>query len=497
MDIKNEIKTLMNQIGTGEMNEIAYDTAWIARLIEYCPDMAQSALEWITENQLSDGSWGANGVLYYHDRVISTLSAMIALTYRGRRSYDRLQVRKGMEALERISSGATIGLASDPNGATVGFELICPTLVSEAERLGIIKQQGDRILGRMKRLREQKLAKLTGMKINRHITPAFSSEMAGEDGQSILDVENLQESNGSVGNSPAATAYFVAHVKKGDPEALRYICSIKKGGIPFAYPFDVFERAWVIWNLSLSNAFSHDEQVQNLLQVHLEFLKSGWKPGQGIGFSRTYTPCDADDTAITLEILNRYMGFNDELALQAFEGPNYFYCYPFESNPSISANIHVLCALKQLGYEASHPSVKKTLGFLRSTQRPEGFWNDKWHLSPYYSTAHMIIAASSYDHDLCEPAVNWIIRTQQSNGAWGAFNSPTAEETAYCIQALMFWYFQYGTISKECIYRALEWLRQNYEKPFPSLWIGKALYCPKFVVKSSILSAMVLGSEFL
>ena len=80
------------------------------------------------------------------------LAAMIALSYRGRRGHDKVQIENGKLALERIVGGATQGLQSDPNGATVGFEMIAPTLAAEAEKLGIIKSQGDRILGRLSKL---------------------------------------------------------------------------------------------------------------------------------------------------------------------------------------------------------------------------------------------------------------------------------------------------------------------------------------------------------
>ena len=40
--------------------------------------------------------------------------------------------------------------------------------------------------------------------------------MAGTDGKHMLDIENLQESNGSVGVSPSATAYFATYIKRGD-----------------------------------------------------------------------------------------------------------------------------------------------------------------------------------------------------------------------------------------------------------------------------------------
>ena len=81
---------------------------------------------------------------------------------------------------------------------------------------------------------------------------AFSAEMAGTDGKHMLDIENLQESNGSVGVSPSATAYFATYIKRGDEASLRYLRSVIKpdGGMPNVAPFDVFEIAWALWNLS-------------------------------------------------------------------------------------------------------------------------------------------------------------------------------------------------------------------------------------------------------
>ncbi|HNA54748.1 MAG TPA: hypothetical protein PLE39_13355, partial [Anaerolineales bacterium] len=117
----------------GTMPNTAYDTAWVARLGDIDSEMSRHALEWISENQLEDGSWGAKNVSYYHDRVVSTLSAMIALTQQGKRTHDKKQIERGLLALERITDNATQGLSSAPSGPTVGFELITPTLVAEAE----------------------------------------------------------------------------------------------------------------------------------------------------------------------------------------------------------------------------------------------------------------------------------------------------------------------------------------------------------------------------
>jgi halimadienyl-diphosphate synthase len=152
-----QVQQLLQEIDIGKMPSLAYDTAWIARLGEIDWELSSHALEWLCANQLPDGSWGAEKPFYYHDRVISTLAAMISLTYRGRRFQDKIQINHGLRALEKITSGATLGLQSDPNGATVGFEMIVPTLVAEAEKIGLIKQQGERILGRLAKQRKTKL----------------------------------------------------------------------------------------------------------------------------------------------------------------------------------------------------------------------------------------------------------------------------------------------------------------------------------------------------
>jgi len=221
----HDFKSLLKTMGHGHMSNTAYDTAWIARLVDIDSEMSNQALFWINDHQLADGSWGAASPLYYHDRVVCSLSAMIALTRRGRRAQDRTQIEKGLLALEHITETATQRLTAEENSATVGFEMIVPTLVAEAEELGIIKQQGDRILGRLSKLRKLKMEKLAGRKVNRHLTAVLSAEMAGKDAAHLLEIDNLQEPNGSVGYSPSTTAYFAMNLKPGDPQALNYLRS--------------------------------------------------------------------------------------------------------------------------------------------------------------------------------------------------------------------------------------------------------------------------------
>jgi len=494
ININEEVKKLLNSIGPGRMSSTAYDTAWVARLGEVDKSLSNHAMEWLAENQLPDGSWGAKDVFYYHDRVISTLVAMIALTERGRRAHDKVQIEKGLEALDRITSGATQGLASDPNGATVGFEMIAPTLVAEAEKLGIIKQQGERILGRLSKMREQKLRKLAGRKINRYVTPAFSAEMAGVDGQQMLDVENLQEANGSVGHSPSATAYYVLRVKQGDAKGIEYIKNSlgADGGAPDLYPFDVYERAWVLWNLSLSDFFEGEHRA--LIDPFLKYLETAWKPGQGIGFSVDYSVPDGDDTIITSELLKKF-GYKADLStVLSFEESDYFRCYQLEVGISPSVNIHALMVLSAFGYPIDHPSVRKVFKFL-DAQKLDDFWIDKWNASNFYTSAHYVIACAKFKNAVAQSTVNWILKNQRQDGSWGTFGS-TAEETAYCLQALSIWSKHVNKVPSESIQKGRKWLLEHYTLPYSPIWIGKGLYSAELVSRSAVLSAMLLTDSY-
>jgi halimadienyl-diphosphate synthase len=492
MNINKEIQKLLRKIGPGRMSSTAYDTAWVARLGEVDWELSSQALNWLSEHQLSDGSWGADKPIYYHDRIICTLATMIALTHRGRRAHDRKQIESGIVALERIMNGATKSLQTDPNGATIGFEMIVPTLVSEAQNLGIIKQQGENIVRRLCQQRSVKLEKIQGQMINKHTTMAFSAEMAGNDGQRILDTSNLQEVNGSVGHSPSASAYFTLSVKKGEKSAIEYLHKViqSDGGVPNVAPFDAFEISWSLWNLSLIPGLRTTPEMKALLGI----LSEAWKPGVGIGFATQYSVQDSDVTSFVYDTLARFGTFKDIDSILRYEEKEYFRCYPLEANPSISANIHVLGALRQAGFEKNHPSVKKIVSFLEKAKGESPFWIDKWHSSPYYTTAHAIITCTGYVDTLVEDSIEWITSSQYSNGAWGTY-LPTAEETAYAIQAMCIWNRNARYVDKQCIRKGATWLEDHAEEPYPPLWIGKCLYNPNHVIQSAIISALALVKQ--
>lgn len=487
MNIDHQVIELLKKMGRGYMSSNAYDTAWVARLKQHDPHLADRALKWLRNHQLADGTWGTEHPAYYHDRLVCTLSAMLALAENGDEQ-DTARIERARDGLRKVVRP----LADSSVIETIAAELLIPALLQQAEELGIIERWEDSELQRLDTLRQAKLQKLPSGAINRHITLAFTSEIAGKDADRILDVDNLQEPNGSVADSPAATAYYALQISPGDKAALAYLNDWlqEDGGIQNAAPIDVFEVAWILRNIDLIDNLP--PEIMTAIQPHLQFLQRAWDDKAGCGFAANYLVKDGDGTSMVLEVLKR---FDQPICLDTmftYEQEDYFRCFALEVNPSISTNIHILGALRQAGLPADHPSVQKIVRFLWDVQ----YWFDKWHVSPYYPTAHAIIAMAGYLDDIVSGAIDWMIESQNDDGSWGYFGA-TAEETAYCLQALVVWKNNGYPVDDEILQRGADWLKQHVDDPYPPMWIGKCLYTPVYVVESTVLSALKMVEQVL
>ena len=479
---------LLKAIGPGITSSTAYDTAWAARLYAVTPDLAQSALRWLRTHQLEDGSWGTGEIIYHHERVISTLIAMIALAENGNHE-DIPLIRHGVEALDHHMAH----LVNDLSGETIAFEMLFPTLMIQAKKLKILPRGKTKLFNMMHQSRASKISRSPGKMISKYVTMSFSAEMAGEDGLHLLDVQNLQETNGSIGYSPAATAYFLLNVDPHNRKAKKYLHRIFiDGGLPNVATIDIFERAWALWNLAITDIIN--EPLQQVIKPHLDYLERAWEPGQGAGTAIEWTLKDGDGTSMVYEVLQRYGRYADLAGLLHYETENYFRTFQLEANPSISTNIHALGALRHAKEPVNRSTIQKVLQFLQSQQTAQGFWIDKWHASPYYPTSHLIITCTNFEEDLVKNAVKWICNTQKSDGSWGYFVS-TAEETAYCLQALSTLAAAGHSVPKAILEKGLNWLNAHAAPPYTPLWIGKCLYTPLLVVESSIISAQILTQK--
>jgi len=260
------------------------------------------------------------------------------------------------------------------------------------------------------------------------------------------------------------------------------------GGLPNVAPFDVFEIAMALWNLS----FIPDLDKNAKLQSHLDFLSNAWHSKGGVGFAAAYSVNDSDDTSLAYDTLLRFGCEKDLASVLLYEEKDYFRCFDLEANPSVSANIHVLGALGQAGLTITNSSVRKVIRFLQKAKGQNHYWVDKWHSSSYYTTAHAIISCAGIAKDFVQDSVEWIIQTQNANGSWGMYLS-TAEETAYALQALGVWNQKVAKIPKKVLKNGVRWLTEYSDQPYPPLWIGKCLYNPNLVIRSAILSALALA----
>lgn len=479
VDVRNEVTKLLRSLKNGWMPGISYDTAWIASHSLMFP----KSLDWILSNQRDDGSWGCEAE-YHHDRLISTLASIVTLSKSHKSDRFKRQIEKGEEYLWQ-----TLNEVKKEEYSTIGFELLFPTLMEEAERLHLnAPHVGDEYF---EKIRESKLSViLKDLIYSGKTTLSFSAEFLGQD-LDVTRIESMQNPNGSVGNSPSATAYLLRNVL--ERKALAYLDKVSAlnsdGSIMAVYPFEVFEKSWAIYHFITLGL-----PIEEYCSKHVSDLKQAWTK-MGTGISRTSPVLDSDDTALAFRVLT-HMG--EKLSSEVFnnyEGERNFICFKYERDPSVSANIHILDAIKNdPNCNNREHSIEKILEFLKSKRTSDGYWTDKWHVSPYYATGHAIIALSGLDDSIAGEAVEWIIDSQNSNGSWGVYRE-TIEETAYALWALLYYYENVEKIDEKIILNGIQYLSKNLNsEDYPELWIAKGLYCPLNVVKSAVLSVLYKSS---
>ena len=484
-DLTHDVHQLLGELDQPAMSITAYDTAWLARVpgeTNATDHGFPDALAWLRQHQHADGSWGSR-LVHYHDRVICTLNALLALAEYGTAATDAAAIRRG-----EISLRHNVAQLECDAHDTVGFELIVPTLLQQARRLGLQLPYTE--LDRYQAIREEKLRLIPRSLIySRHVTTAHSLEFMGDD-LDFRDIDDLQEANGSLGHSPSATAYLLNKLRT-NIAARRYLIEVSAlaGGAAMpAHPVEIFDISWALYNLELANYYA---QLNGVLTARLSNLQQAWQDSCGVGFSREYSVQDLDDTAVVFKLLGHAGFLLDPAVLQVYERSTHFVCYQFERNPSVGAHVHLVEALDTC---ARSPEVDrmltKALDFLRHSRIQNAYWFDKWHISPYYITSHAVIATLHHARELARDAITWILATQQPDGSWGYYRS-TVEETAYCLQALVAYHREVEPIERAVLERAAEYVYSHYqETEHPAMWIEKALYTPDHIVKSALISAL-------
>ena len=465
-----------------------YDTCWVAWLTEPDGGVAYpELLERLLERQHPDGSWGGT-IPYAHDRILTTLAIVLLLARFGRRKRDHAQGLAG----ERYIWQHARNLRYETY-RTVGFEMILPTLLSEAGELGVNLPYAQ--LRNYERERTRKLSILPTQRLFEVRTSALFSLEAFADEIDVEGATGLLLEDGSMATSPSATAFLLSQVpdwRSRFPRSVRYLEELLlryDAGLPPIAPCDVFVRAWPMYYLYHGNLLAgHTE----LVRANCEYLLSHWGP-EGLGWSSTGLP-ESDDKAMALLALGRAGYEVDGSCLLAYERERHFAVLEHESDPSVSVNLHVLEALDAIP-EQDRPRVRdKILGYVLRARQDGAYWTDKWHVSSYYPTSRALMILPSYVPEDMDATVNWLLATQHDSGAWGHY-APTAEETALTLLALLKYHREVRPLPHEPLHLAARYLIVEggpFQEHYPELWFSKALYAPTVVVRSTILGALGL-----
>jgi halimadienyl-diphosphate synthase len=444
------------------------------------------ALNWLARNQREDGSWGSD-IPYIHDRFICTLAALIPLARFGRREADRERVRRGERYLWQH-----VHLLERDACELVGFELLLPTLVRLASDAGVRVPPGIDVFSRE---RQEKLMLLPShLLYSPELTLAHSLEFLGEE-VNPSQLVDARGPNGSIGNSPAATAFLLHHVE--DEAAVAYLenCLDGDGGsaAPVLEPCETFDALWTAYHHWLGGI-----PASMLLAEPLRSELSAALAGRGVSLSPSFPVPDADETAVALLLFHEAGLPVEPTALCQFERDDYFVSFPYERHPSTGVNIHVLQALLRYpNYPERDAAIVKVLRFLREARQHDSYWSDKWHISPFYATGRAILALREVlesgemtVRDLFDNAVEWLLHMQNDDGSWGFYGNATREESAYAILALHSADKSDPRV-RQAIVAGRAYLQHSSLAHEPALWIDKCLYCPPQIVDAVIQAAQL------
>ena len=440
----------------------------------------------------------------------------------------RAAAGRGLRALRRVLPRWRAEMSDTPF-----FEFLILALTAELEGLGIHLDVPDRDL--LLARREAKLAHLpigalyTGRSSLVHALEVL--DPAALDYQRLLAV---RASNGAYGCSPSATAAVLLHAPRWDAAAARWLRHLDvesaragdPGAMATSHPEDAFEAAWALHLLRLGGFAVADLAGESTRHI-LEWLRGALTP-DGAGFSRLHgLPCDADDTALVLAVLNDAGESTNLTPLDAFARDSHYVNYEGERTASTSTNAHALDAL--LSMDARNRPARAAerqsivVRYLLAEGSPDGCWEDKWHLSPYYATLSCALAlaksaqsmrndgggyrATRKDTGAAEAAIRarleatlaWLARTQRSGGGWGLGTSATLEETAYgtltATGLLRLLPRPDNAVYRRMVQTARGYLRRHLSESadlasLPTLWVDKTLYAPPRVIRAAVLAAL-------
>ncbi|XP_065872842.1 ent-kaur-16-ene synthase, chloroplastic-like isoform X1 [Euphorbia lathyris] len=219
------------------------------------------------ENQQPDGSCSNDSThpLLIKDSLSSTLASILALQ---RWNVGEQLIHKGIDFI-----GSNIWAAGDIHQySPTGFNIIFPTMIESANKMGLSLSLDKSLLDSMLRHRDLETISLKGK--GRKL--AYVAE--GLNGSNNWDeVMKYQRKNGSILNSPASTAAALIHLR--DPKCFQYLDSLMlkfKHAVPALYPFDIYSRLCILDELEKLGV---DRYVEKEKIMFLDDMYRCWLQG--------------------------------------------------------------------------------------------------------------------------------------------------------------------------------------------------------------------------
>nr|A0A2K9RG07.1 RecName: Full=Kolavenyl diphosphate synthase TPS5, chloroplastic; AltName: Full=Terpene synthase 5; Short=VacTPS5; Flags: Precursor [Vitex agnus-castus]AUT77124.1 kolavenyl diphosphate synthase [Vitex agnus-castus] len=369
-ELVERIRWMLQNMDDGELSVSPYDTAWVA-LVEDIGGSGRpqfpTSLEWISNNQYPDGSWGDRKFLFY-DRILNTLACVVAL-----KTWN-MHPDKCEKGLKFIKENIHSLENENEEYMPVGFEVAFPSLIETAKKLGIEIPDDSPGMKDIYAKRHLKLKKIPMDLLHKMPTSLlFSLEgMKGLDWQKLLNLRF----EGSFLSSPSSTAYALQHTK--DELSLQYLLkAIKKfnGGVPNAYPVDMFEHLWSVdrlQRLGISRYF--EPEIEECMKYAYRY----WTD-KGICWARNTNVQDVDDSSMGFRLLRLHSFPVTIDAFKQFEKGGEFCSIPGQSTHAITGMYNIFRA-SQVLFPGDHilaDARKYSAKFLHQKRVNEAIV-DKW-----------------------------------------------------------------------------------------------------------------------
>ncbi|GAV70224.1 Terpene_synth domain-containing protein/Terpene_synth_C domain-containing protein [Cephalotus follicularis] len=270
---KERIKNMFEKI---EVTVSSYDTAWVAMVPSpnspHAPCFPE-CVKWLLDNQLDDGSWGLphSHPLLVKDALSSTLACVLALKRWG------IAEEHVIKGLKFIGSNF-VSVSDDKQFTPIGFDIIFPGMIEYAGYLNLNLPLRSTDVDTMLHKRYFELERINGSNSEGgKAYLAYISEGMGK----FLDWEmvmSYQRKNGSLFNSPSASAAALTHLQNTD--CLHYLRSILEkfgNAVPTVYPVDIFARLSMVATLE---RLGIDRYFKNEIKAFVDEIYQYWLQGE-------------------------------------------------------------------------------------------------------------------------------------------------------------------------------------------------------------------------